>query len=86
MSTRKKKTSRRKTEHRVVIDGPEPKKRPVRKTIYLSEEHAYKLSVLAAMSSLNGRKLDQSGIVEDALDAWFDTNSLPNQFEVKLNS
>ena len=67
-----------------VIEGPEPKPRPIRKTLYLSEAHAYKLSVLSAMSSLNGRKYDQSRIVEEALDDWFAANKLPAEYAVKL--
>lgn len=70
---------------RIVIDGPEPRKRPVRKTIHFTEDHAYRLSVLAAMSSLNGREMNQSSIVEQALDAWFKENKHPREFEVKLS-
>ena len=82
---RRKRGSRRTArQDKVVINGPEPKKRPVRKTIHFTEEHAYKLSVLGAMSSLNGRELSQSGVIEDALNAWFASHPLPRVFEVEL--
>ena len=84
MSATKKKT-RRRGAGRIVIEGPEPRRRPVRKTIHFTEDHAYRLSVLSAMSSLNGREMNQSSIVEQALDAWFDSNQHPREFEVKLS-
>ena len=83
-ATKSKKTRPSRRSKRVVIEGPEPRKRPVRKTIHLTEDHAYRLSVLAAMSSLNGREVNQSSIVEQALDAWFKENEHPREFEVKL--
>lgn len=83
MTARRKKAAKV-AQQRVIIDGPEPKKRPVRKTIHFTEDHAYRLSVLAAMSSLNGRAVNQSSIVEEALDAWFATNKHPREFSVKL--
>jgi len=83
MTARRRKTGTA-PHQKVIIDGPEPKKRPVRKTIHFTEDHAYRLSVLAAMSSLNGREVNQSSIVEQALDAWFATNKHPREFSVKL--
>ena len=83
MTVRKKNRGSR-GEQRIVIDGPEPRKRPVRKTIHFTEDHAYRLSVLAAMSALNGREVNQSSIVEQALDAWFASNGHPTEFSVKL--
>lgn len=80
----KNRTARSKATQRIVIEGPEPKRRPVRKTIHFTEDHAYNLSVLAAMSSLNGREVNQSSIVEDALTAWFRANKPPTEFAVKL--
>lgn len=81
----KKRVSRAKAEESVVIDGTLTGSRSVKKTISITEEQAYKLTVLAAMSSLNGRKRDQSAIVRDALDQWFESNGLPKQYEVKFN-
>lgn len=81
----KKKASRSKAQESVVIDGSLASSRSVKKTISITEEQAYKLTVLAAMSSLNGRKCDQSTIVRDALDQWFSTNGFPGQYEVKFN-
>lgn len=80
-----KRTTQRRVAKRLVIEGPEPRRRPVRKTIHFTEDHAYRLSVLSAMSSLNGREMNQSSIVEQALDAWFERNQHPREFEVKLS-
>lgn len=81
----KKRAGRAKAEESVVIDGTLTSSRSVKKTISITEEQAYKLTVLAAMSSLNGAKRDQSAIVRDALDQWFESNGLPGQYEVKFN-
>lgn len=82
MTSRKKPTRRKKQQ--VVLVGQQPKARPNKKTIYLTDEHAFRLSALAAMSSLNGRQYDQSSIVEEALSAWFDQADIPTEFTVKL--
>ena len=76
---------RKKARARVVFDAPERKPRPNKKTIYLTDEHAFRLSALAAMSSLNGRKYEQSSIVEEALTLWFEQADLPSEFTVKLD-
>ncbi|MEO0851884.1 MAG: hypothetical protein AAFY15_00050 [Cyanobacteria bacterium J06648_11] len=84
---RKKPVNRRaKVQQRVVLDRPQPKLRPNKKTIYLTDEHAFRLSALAAMSSLNGRRYEQSSIVEEALTMWFEQTELPTEFTVKLGS
>ena len=81
----KKRASQTKAQERMVIDGTLAGSRSVKKTISITEEQAYKLTVLATMSSLNGVKRDQSAIVRDALDQWFESNGLPGQYEVKFN-
>lgn len=77
---------RKKARARIVLDAPQPKPRPNKKTIYFTDEHAFRLSALAAMSSLNGRKYEQSSIVEEALTLWFEQADLPSEFTVKLDS
>ena len=84
--TKKKPSRRKKAQQRVVLDRPQPKARPNKKTIYFTDEHAFRLSALAAMSSLNGRRYDQSVIVEEALSAWFEQADLPAEFTVKIGS
>ena len=83
---RSKATQRKKARARVVFDAPERKPRPNKKTIYLTDEHAFRLTALAAMSSLNGRKYEQSSIVEEALTLWFEQADLPSEFTVKLGA
>ena len=79
----RKKSARRKQKD-IIIDGPTRKMRPVKATVYLTEDHAFNTALLTAASSLNGRKYNRCSIIEEALELWFENADLPNEYHLRL--